>query len=124
MTENWLGRGYDNVPGKPFGWTWHRERDAIHNHLMRGKRAQTYVGHTFGSFMLQQRINAIQARIHKYKPTFKERSAAFAAQQHALRGRSPITFTDEELRHLSDLFDGANDPLSASIAAKIAEYFK
>jgi hypothetical protein len=32
--------------------------------------------------------------------------------------------TDEELRHLADLFNGANDPVSASIAAKIAEYFK
>jgi len=114
MTESYLGRGYDDVAGQPFGYAWHKERDEIHNHLMRGKRAQMYVGLT-----MKQRIDAIQTRIHRNKPNLQERQAARLACQP--KRLTPPSFTDDELMHLIELFNHANDPISKAIALKAAE---
>jgi hypothetical protein len=115
MTK-WITRAYDDVPGKPFGWAYYRAMDELRAHLrMRHPNLDSGV---LGPAKLDARARRILERIHKNRPTYAERSRrTFEAP------RVRPFLTDEELRHLADLFDGANDPLSASIAAKISAYF-
>jgi hypothetical protein len=108
--RSFLGRGYENTPGKPFGWAWHRERDEIRKHLKRRGRWHGPID--------EFAVTRIQQRLHRNKPTFAQRQAAWLARQPTSKPRP--AFTEDELRHLVDLFAGANDPVSAAIAAKAA----
>jgi hypothetical protein len=112
----WLGRGFEAVPGKPLGWAWHMELEAIRNHLRR--RIWKFGLDGFARFRLDQRAQEIQRRLHRWnRPTMRERQAIWKAKQPP-RTTANVTFTLEELQHLTDLFEGANDPLSASIGEK------
>ena len=104
----WVGRGYANVPGKPFGWAFNMERRALREHLERKGR--------YSAQELFFAVTRLQERIHRDKPTYRQRQEAWKAR-HATRAPAP-TFTEEELRHLVDLFEGANDPLTAAIYEK------
>ncbi len=109
--KSFLGRGYDNVPGQSFGYAWNREREEIRQHLYRRP-------HLLKEHELEFRVTKIQDRIHKYKPTLRQRQEAAAIIKSSLKPIPNPGFTIEELQHLVDLFEGANDPLSAKIASK------
>jgi hypothetical protein len=95
------------------GYDHHRERDRIRAHLRR--RIWRFGLDRFAAMRLEQRIDAIQARIAKNRPTLKERQATWLARQPKT---ITATLTVEEWQHLADLFAGANDPISASIGEK------
>lgn len=67
-------------------------------------------------------MSRIQRRLHKYDETFAVRSRRWAEEQRLRCAReaesAKADLTWEELQHLVDHFDGANDPISASIGAK------
>jgi hypothetical protein len=112
----WLGRGWMDVGGKKFGWAWHMELEAIRNHLRR--RVWKFGLDGMARFRMDQRAQEIQRRLHKWNaPTFKERQAIWKSRQ-AKPTTANVNFTQAELEHLVDLFDSANDPLSASIGEK------
>lgn len=112
----WLGRGFEDVPGKSLGWAMHMELEAIRQHLRR--RIWKFGFDEYRGFRLNQRAQAIQARLWKWnRPTMRERQAVWKAKQPPPTTAN-VTFTLEELQHLADLFEGANDPLSASIGEK------
>lgn len=120
MTDNpreWLGRGYENVPGEKFGWAWHRERDAIRAHLAQRWHAEL---HTMEWAKREFRVTAIQQRLHKYKPTFAQRQAAWLAKQPQRKPKAG-PFTAEELAMIAEHFAYANDPIGQSIHAKATE---
>lgn len=108
--RSFLGRGYESTPGRPLGWAWHRERDEIRAHLK--KRGRWHGPRD------EFAVSRIQQRLHRNKPTFAERHAAWRDRQTLAQ---PMAALDAaELRHLVDLFAGANDPMSLAIAAKAA----
>lgn len=108
--------------GKPFGWAHHAERDHIRQHLRR--RIWKFGFDEFRSFRLEQRINEIQRRLHKYDESFAVRSRRWREQQEERCRReakgATAEFTWEELDRLVEHFEGANDPVSAEIARKAA----
>jgi hypothetical protein len=104
-------------PGRKLGWAHHEERAIIREHLNR-KLGRLEV-HSWDWFRREQRITAIQRRLHRYDLTFRELGVLY--KRKWAREAPPSTqFTTEELRHLVELFTGANDPLSQSIAEKAA----
>lgn len=103
-------------PGKPFGWAHHEERDRIRAHL---RRRHGYPARGYDA-PLEFHVTRVQMRLHKYDPTFAER------QRRARAAAPPPAGTDgfltwEEWERLAEHFAGANDPVTASIAAKAAE---
>jgi hypothetical protein len=106
--------------GKPFGWAHHAERDHIRQHLRR--RIWKFGFDEFRVFRMEQRINEIQRRLHKYDETFAQRSRRWAEEQRLRCAReatgADLGLTWEELQHLLEHFEGANDPISAAIAEK------
>jgi hypothetical protein len=119
--QSWLGRGWLDVPGKPFGWAWHMERDEIRRHLRR--RVWKFGLDGLAAFRLEERVTAIQRHLHRSRPTMAQRQQAWrercAAQAPPPTGTT-MDLTWEELAHLADLFSGANDPLSVTIGQKAA----
>jgi hypothetical protein len=107
VTSTWIGRGYENIPGKPFGYAFNREREEIEKHLKRRGRKHDHFT-----------VTRIQQRIHKHKPSYRDVQQARNARMPVRT--APPSFTDDELRHLVDMFHGANDPVSATIADKAA----
>lgn len=106
--------------GKPFGWAHHAERDHIRAHL--AKRLGLVKPHSWEYVHREQRVNAIQRRLHKYDESFAVRSRRWAEQQRLRCAREATSakaeFTWEELERLAEHFAGANDPISAEIGAK------
>jgi hypothetical protein len=105
--------------GKPFGWAHHAERDHIRQHLAKRWPAQP---HSWEWIRREDRVSVIQRRLHKYDETFAVRSRRWAEEQR-LRCALEATGADlglswEELQHLLEHFEGANDPISAAIAEK------
>lgn len=119
---SWLGRGLDNAAGKPFGWAWHRERDEIREHLER--RLGPVKPRSWEWAMREQRVTRIQERIHKHRPTYRQRQEAARARGEKWvsppPGPPPVRFTDEELERIAEHFERANDPLAQSIWRKAA----
>lgn len=115
--RSYLGRGYEDVPGKPFGWAWHQERDEIRRHLRR--RAEAFGSDMLAPARLEMRVSRIQERLHRHKPTLAERQAAWRARQPKPTS-ARVIFSREELARLVELFAGGNDPLTLSIAEKAA----
>jgi hypothetical protein len=115
--HSWLGRGLENVPGKPFGWAHNRERQEIEEHLI--KR-----GWSRDDYRFHFRVEAIRHRLHKYKPTFAQRQAAARARGEKWvsppPGPPPVMFTEDELEHIAQHFERANDPLAIAIWRKAA----
>lgn len=111
---SWLGRGYENVPGKSFGWAFHEERREIRDHLKR--RGRWVPG--YGEF----EVTRIQQRIHRHKPTYAERQAIARARGERWvsppPGPPPVIFTGEELQHIAEHYAFANDPIGQAICAK------
>ena len=79
--RKWLGRGYENVPGQPFGYAHMMEREAIRRHLRR--RILKFGLDGLASARLEFRVTAIQQRIHRNAPTFAQRQAKWKAAQPA-----------------------------------------
>jgi hypothetical protein len=118
---SYLGRGYESIPGKPFGWAWHRERDEIRAHLRR-RLWRFVVNNAEGlpvSVRLEYRVTQIQERIHRNKPTYAQRCAARAATRSTYV--PPPSFTRDELERMVEHFAGSNDAVGASIASKARE---
>jgi hypothetical protein len=107
--------------GKPFGWAHHAERDHIRKHLAR--RLGPVKPHSWDAIRREDRVSVIQRRLHKYDETFAVRSRRWANEQRlrCIREAESATaeFTWEELRHLAEHFEGANDPISAEIGRKV-----
>lgn len=101
-----------DVAGKPFGWAHAEERRMIRDHLLRR-------GWTADDMGLYFRISRIQQRLHKYDLPFRELQRLYAlARPVVVPTGAPVDFTWEELARLVEHFAGANDPVTASIAAK------
>src|SRR5213592_1568440 len=111
---SYLGRGLEDLPGMPFGWAFHQERDEIRAHLRR--RIWRFGLDQWRGMRLEQRVDQIQRRIHRNRPTYKERCEARAKARPPYV--PPPEFSREELERLVELFAGGNDPVTASIAAK------
>lgn len=103
----WLGRGLDDIAGKPFGWAWHQERDEIRAHILKRR--------TLLPLELERRIDDIQIRIHRNRPTLRQRQAARFIPSTSDRS---LRLTDDELNYIIDIFGSANNPVAISIAAK------
>jgi hypothetical protein len=99
-------------PGTPLGTAHHAERAKIRAHLLAKGWSDNW--------RLEARVTWIQMRLHKYDKSLKERQAEWNAKQPKPAGAG-LNLTWEELERLVDLFTGANDPVTASIAAKAAE---
>lgn len=108
-------------PGEKFGTAHHRERDLIRAHL--AKRHGPVDPHSWDYFHREQRVNAIQRRLHRYDETFAVRSRRWGEEQRLRCAREAVSataeFTWEELERLIEHFDGANDPISAEIGRKV-----
>ena len=85
------------------------ERARIREHLIRR-------GWSPSDLAFEFRITRIQDRIHKHKPTMRERQQAWLAKQP--QPKPSVIFTPEELAFLVEHFEGANHPLAQSIYAK------
>lgn len=109
--DSYLGRGFDDIPGRPFGWAWNQERAEIRAHL----KARGRWRDTRDEFL----VSRIQTRLNRNRPTMRERQAAWRARQ-APATPAPEPFTRDELERLVDLFGNANDPITAAIGAKAA----
>jgi hypothetical protein len=107
---SYLGRGLDVIPGKPFGWSWNRERQEIRTHLIRK-------GWKPDDPALHFRIVHIQERLHRYRPSFRERQQAWLATMPKPNAAN-VSFTWEELERLVELHGQANDPVTQEIARK------
>lgn len=109
--------------GKPFGWAHHAERDHIRKHLAR--RLGTVEPRSWDWIRREDRVSAIQRRLHKYDETFAVRSRRWAEEQRERCRReakgAKADFTWAELERLVEHFADANDPISAGIGAKAAE---
>lgn len=116
---SYLGRGLDDIAGRPFGWAWHQERDEIRAHLRR--RLWRFIGPGDGrtGMRLEARVTAIQNRLHRNKPTYAERCAARAASRPTYV--PPPSFTRAELERMVEHFTGSNDEIGQAIAAKATE---
>ncbi len=114
--RHWLGRGNENVPGKPFGWAHNMERDAIRAHLRR--RIWKFGLDGMAAARLEFRVIRIQERLRKYQPSWAERQAIWRAKQAP--AAAPEGFTADELEMIAVRFAGANDPAGQGIAAKAA----
>lgn len=114
--ESFIGRGLEDIPGRPLGWAFHRERDEIRAHLRR--RLWRFGLDELRAMRLEARVDAIQRRLHRNRPTLRERQAAWRAR-HPPPEAAP-ELTPAEWAPLAELFAGANDPLSALIGAKAA----
>jgi len=68
---------------------------------------------------LEARVDAIQRRLHRNRPTYAERCAARAASRPVYV--APPSFTRDELERMVEHFDGSNDEVGAAIAAKARE---
>ena len=122
--RHFLGKGFETTPGKPFGYAHMMERQALREHVR--KRGRHVTEGITGAYdpRVEHRIARMQERIHRHKPTLRETQAAWRARCAAAQPRPEgerTYLTWEELQHLVDLFTGANDPLSLSIAEKAAE---
>lgn len=111
----WIGRGNEPVAGKSIGWSHNMEREGLRRHLRR--RLWKFGLDRFASFRLEQRAQKIAWRLDR---EYQKRKAPMGVRRRAPRPVEPPRFTADELRHLVELFEGANDPTSASIAAKAA----
>lgn len=112
----YVGRGNEPVAGQSIGWAHNMERAALVRHLRR--RLWRFGLGGFASFRLEQRAGAIAAWLdRKY---YQPRKCPMGVRRYAPRPVQPPAFTRDELQHLVDLFDGANDPTSANVAAKAA----
>lgn len=119
--KRWLGRGMDEVPGKPADWAWQRERAEIRRHI-HAKLVHRYEWVGARRFWATHRgrgvdyaIDRIQMRLHRAKPAMQERLRRQALE----RAASGLRFTVDELRHMAEHFAGANDPVGQAIADKI-----
>ncbi len=105
-------------PGKPFGYAWLEERTKIEDHVLR----RTKHSIPLYDLRVQSRVHRIQDRLHKYDKTFAQRSREWREEQErqsaAERNSAEIIFTREELERIIEHFGGANDPVTAGIAAK------
>jgi len=112
----------EDVPGKPFGWAYHMERDEIRKHVHRKNDGTLRGAHRFmrshRGMGVEFRVTAIQDRIHKYRPTLRERQLKLGVKQP----RPTPRFTQEELALIAERFEGANDPIGQSIHAKASSY--
>lgn len=111
---SWLGRGYEQVPGRPFGWAFNRERAEIEAHLIAR-------GWERGDLRFHFRVTAIQERIHKHAPTFRQRQERARERGEAWVAPRPgptVDFTPEELASIAERFAMANDELGISISTK------
>lgn len=98
MTESCLGRGFEPIAGKPFGWAWNRERDEIREHLK--KRGRWTPG--YGEFL----VSKIQQRLNREHPKrWKARQDAWRARQPAAKP-API---EELIAALREIAAGHND---------------
>lgn len=115
----WVGRGLEPAAGKPFGWAHNMEREAIRAHLRR--RIWRFGLDGLAAARLEFRITEIQRRLSREWPARWEAiKAGWRAARPPVQASPSTIFTRDELQHLVDLFAGANDPTSASIAAKAA----
>lgn len=113
--EVWLGLGLENVPGKPFGWAFNQERRAIKKHL--AKRSSRWDGDRRPN---EFTVTRIQERLHRHHPTYRDRAEAWKRRTATALSAPGLGFSPEQLAHLVELFTGANDPLSASLAQTAA----
>jgi hypothetical protein len=115
---SYLGRGLENTAGKPFGWAWHQERDEIREHLKRRGR--------YRPGWSEFEVTRIQQRLHRDKPTFRQRQEAARAAGETWvsptpKPPPPPSFTRDELERMVEHFAGSNDAVGASIASKARE---
>lgn len=104
-----------DAPGKPTGWTHHRERDLIRKHLLKRLGPIGESGMDFAR--REQRVSRIQDRMHKYDKTFRELQTLYRSKLPPRTGAG-AWFNVEELERLIDHFEGANDPVGQAIAEK------
>jgi hypothetical protein len=104
-------------PGKPFGYAYIEETTRIEDHV---RRRTGYP--RLDDPQLRARVDRIRMRLHKYDETFAVRSRRWFNEQQERarreRNQADVTFDREELERLIEHFEGANDPVSAAIAAK------
>ena len=119
--REWVGRGFEEVPGQPSDWAWMREREEIRRHI-HAKLNHRYeiVGarrfwNTHRGMGVDHAIDRIQMRIHRSKPQMVER----LRRQRMERAAASLRFTVEELQHIAERFAGANDPVGQAVLAKI-----
>lgn len=108
----YLGRGFDDIAGKPFGWAYYEEAREIRERLRgRGARSARWDG-VLGPGALEFRVAAIQRRIHKNKPTMRERQDA--ARAAAVARPTPESDLIVALREIAA---GHNDARGRAAAA-------
>lgn len=126
MSDNdgasWVGRGMEDVPGKPADWAWQQEREAIrrhihakleHRHALVGARRFWQAHRGRG---VEYAVDRLQLRIHRNNPVMIERQLGMALD----RAAANLRFTVEELKYMAERFAGANDPVGQAIVDKIA----
>lgn len=104
----WVGRGQENVPGKPFGWARMMQDIALCD-LQRARGIDPNAGEAY--LRRVQMHTRVERDYHKRKPPMGVRRVVRAAA-------APVELSLDEWRHLADLFADANDPTSAAIGRK------
>jgi hypothetical protein len=106
----WLGRGFEDAPGRPFGWAFNQETRAIEAHLReRGIEPRSFEG--------LRRVTRLRERLWRNRPTYRERQAAWKARQPA-PGPTPAELLADALRRIAA---GHNDAraLAAETLARV-----
>jgi hypothetical protein len=98
-----------DTAGKPFGWTHHKERAIIREHLKRRGR--------WNDARDEFLVTSIQQRLHRYDKRYRELQELHAKARPPVSGAS-LGFTWEELERIAEHFAGANDPVTINIATK------
>ncbi len=105
-----MARTPEDIPlHRKLGYDHHRERDAIRAHLVRR-------GHDPHTLAFEFRVTRIQDRIHRNKPTMRQRQQLWREKQPA--PTKAVALTPEEIAYLVEVFEAANHPLAQSIYAK------
>lgn len=117
--RSWVGRGHEDISGKPFGWAHHQERDEIRAHL-RAKHGYPPRGYDPA---LEHHVTKIQMRLRKYRPVLRERQAAARAAAHHLAGNTGGDgwLSWEAWERIAEHFAGSNDEVGQELATKAAE---
>lgn len=98
---------------RKLGYEHHREREAIRAHLVRR-------GHDPHSLAFEFRVTRIQDRIHRYKPSMRERQRQWREQQQ--KSSPAFDLTSEEIKYLREVFEAANHPIAQSIYSKARNF--
>lgn len=120
--SSWLGRGLEQVEGRPDDWAWRNEAREIRRHIhAKLNHPNAHIGarrfwRAHRGLGVEHAVERIQMRIHRANPVMQER----LRQRDLERAAGGVRFDAEELAYIAARLGGANDPVGQAIVTRIA----